>query len=335
MAPLTRCRAEAGRVPGPSSVEYYSQRAGAGLILCEAVAISPMGVGYPDTPGLWSKEQIQGWKQVTKAVHEKGGLIVAQLWHVGRISDPMYLDGRLPVAPSAIAPEGHVSLVRPYKSFVTPRALDEAEIPGIIEDYRQAAKNALEAGFDGVELHGANGYLPHQFLHVDSNKRTDRYGGPVENRARFMLEALDALISVYGAERTGIHLSPRCGGHSISNVDSPEVYDHLARELAKRKIAFVFAREGLREPRLLPKIKALFGGPVIANDELTREQGEALVASGEADAVAYGRLFIANPDLPKRFAQKAPLNTPDPNTFMGKGEKGYTDYPFLQDTTER
>ena len=331
MAPLTRCRAGIGRVPNASMVEYYRQRAGAGMIVSEATAISPMGVGYPNTPGLWTPEQIDGWKLVTQAVHKEGGCIVAQLWHVGRISDPVYLDGKLPLAPSAIAAEGHVSLLRPIHPFVTPRALDLSKIPGIIEEYRKAAQNALAAGFDGVELHGANGYLPDQFLHTESNQRTDSYGGSVENRARFLLEALDALISACGEDRVGLHLSPRGGTHSITNQEAEAIYKYVAREAGRRRIAFLFVRETLVEPRLAPMIRHEFGGPIIANELLSKEDGEKLLASGEADAVGYGRLFIANPDLPERFAKGAALNLPDPNTFMVAGTKGYIDYPVFAD----
>ena len=330
LAPLTRCRAGAGRVPGPSMVEYYRQRAGAGLILTEATAISPQAVGYPDTPGIWSDAQVAGWAAVTKAVHEAGGRIVLQLWHVGRVSDPVYLDGALPVAPSAIALPGHVSLLRPQKPFVTPRALATEEIPGIIADYRRAAENAKRAGFDGVEIHGANGYLPDQFLHAGSNTRTDLYGGSVENRARFMLEALDAAIGVWGADRVGLHLSPADNSHSMEDADRAAIYSHVAREAGRRQIAFLFAREPLEHPaRLAPELKKLFGGAFIANDGFTRESGERVLAAGEADAVAYGKTFIANPDLPVRFARNAPLNTPDPQTFFFGGDSGYTDDPTL------
>lgn len=333
MAPLTRCRASEGRVPNALMAEYYRQRAGAGLIITEATAVTPMGVGYPDTPGIWSQEQVEGWKLVTKAVHEAGGRIVLQLWHVGRISDPIYLDGELPVAPSAIAAEGHVSLVRPQKPYVTPRALETDEIPAIIEAYRKGAENALAAGFDGVELHGANGYLPDQFLQDGTNHRTDAYGGPVENRARFMLEALDAAISVWGADRVGLHLAPQGDSHSMKDSDVPGTFGYVAREAGKRGIAFLFVREGTDDPRRVgPELKKQFGGVYIANQGLTRETGEAVLEKGEADAISYGVSFIANPDLPRRFRENAPLNPPLPvATFYGPGEEGYTDYPFLED----
>jgi 2,4-dienoyl-CoA reductase-like NADH-dependent reductase (Old Yellow Enzyme family) len=329
MAPLTRCRASEGRVPNELMREYYQQRASAGLIISEATSISPTGVGYPDTPGIWSKEQVAGWKRVTDGVHNTGGRIVLQLWHVGRMSDPIYLNGALPVAPSAIAPGGHVSLVRPEKSFVTPRALELDEIPGIVAEYRRGAENALAAGFDGVELHGANGYLLDQFLQDVSNHRTDEYGGAIENRARLMLEAVDAAISVWGPSRVGLHLSPRGDVHSMGDSNKPATFGYVAREVGKRGIAFICVRESLGESRLVPELKKAFGGPVVANELFTKETGEQVLAKGEAEAVAYGKLFIANPDLPRRFALNAPLNEPVPDTFYATGPRGYTDYPSL------
>lgn len=333
MAPLTRCRAGAGRVPTPLMAEYYVQRASAGLIISEATAVTPMGVGYPDTPGIWSDEQVAGWQTVTKAVHDAGGRIVMQLWHVGRISDPYYLDGAQPVAPSAIAAEGHPSLLRPKKAFVTPRALELEEIPGIIEVYRKGAENAKIAGFDGVELHGANGYLLDQFLQDVSNHRTDAYGGPIENRARLMLEVADEVISVWGSGRVGVHLAPRCDSHSMGDSDPLATFTYLAKELAKRRIAFICAREHTGEDRIGPQIKAVFGGVYIANEQFTHESAEAALAAGDADAVAWGKLFIANPDLPQRFKQGAALNVPDSSTFYGGAIEGYTDYPALMPRT--
>lgn len=329
MAPLTRCRAGAGRVPTAMMAEYYAQRASAGLILSEATAVTPKGVGYPDTPGIWSDEQVEGWRQVTEAVHAAGGRIFLQLWHVGRVSDPVYLDGDLPVAPSAIAPEGHVSLIRPMKPYVTPRALAREEIPAIVEAYRRGAENAQAAGFDGVEIHGANGYLLDQFLQDGSNHRTDDYGGSIENRARLHLEVTDAAISVWGADRVGMHLSPRCDTHSMGDSNPAATFGYLARELGRRKLAFLFLRESLDEPRLAPQLKSAFGGPVIANEDLTFATANALLARGEADAAAWGKLFIANPDLPRRLQRGAPLNEPDRNTFYGRGPHGYIDYPTL------
>ncbi|MEO7097804.1 MAG: alkene reductase [Luteolibacter sp.] len=332
MAPLTRCRASEGRVPNVMMAEYYTQRSAFGFILTEATSISPTGVGYPNTPGIWSAEQVAGWKLVTKAVHDAGGQILLQLWHVGRVSDPVYLNGELPVAPSAIAPAGHVSLIRPMKEFVTPRALDLEEIPGIIEDYRRAAENAKAAGFDGVEIHGANGYLLDQFLQDASNHRTDEYGGSIENRARLMLEVTDAVISVWGADRVGMHLAPRGDAHGVGDSDLSSVFHHVARELGKRKIAFLCARESFDQPALGPSLKQSFGGVYIANESFTADAARAAILSGEADAVAFGKSAIANPDLVERFKTNAPLNAPDPSTFYGDGPVGYIDYPFLETT---
>jgi 2,4-dienoyl-CoA reductase-like NADH-dependent reductase (Old Yellow Enzyme family) len=329
MAPLTRARAGVIRTPNALMAEYYRQRASAGLILSEATSVDPMGVGYADTPGIWSEEQVDGWTSITEAVHEEGGRIFLQLWHVGRISDPIFLDGRLPVAPSAIAADGHVSLVRPQKAFVTPRALETNEIPGIIEAFRRGAENAQRAGFDGVELHGANGYLLDQFLQDSTNHRADEYGGSIENRARLMLAATDAAISVWGADRVGMHLAPRGDAHDMGDSNPAETFGYVARELGKRRIAFICARESLGEQRLGPVLKKAFGGVWIANEKFTRETAEQVIAAGEADAVAFGQLFIANPDLPERFANSAPLNAPDPATFYVPGEHGYVDYPAL------
>lgn len=329
MAPLTRCRADEGRVPNALMAEYYVQRASAGLIISEATAVTPMGVGYPDTPGIWSDEQIRGWSNVTQAVHANGGKIVLQLWHVGRISDPIYLNGELPVAPSAIQPAGHVSLVRPMKEFVTPRALETEEIADIVEAYRQGAENAKAAGFDGVEIHGANGYLLDQFLQSSTNQRTDRYGGSVENRARLLLEVTDAAISVWGAGRVGVHLAPRADAHDMGDANRAETFGYVARELGKRGIAFICAREKAADDSLTPQLKKEFGGVFIANERFTKEQANAWLAEGKADAVAFGIPFIANPDLPARLEQDAALNEPHPETFYGSGPVGYIDYPRL------
>lgn len=330
MAPLTRARSGPERIPNALMVEYYTQRASAGLIISEATAVCPMGVGYADTPGIWSQEQVDGWKLITDSVHKAGGRIILQLWHVGRISDPMFLNGALPVAPSAIAAEGHVSLVRPIKAYETPRALEESEIPDIVEAYRKGAENALAAGFDGVEIHGANGYLLDQFLQDKTNKRTDSYGGSIGNRARLMLEVTDAVISVWGADRVGMHLAPRSDSHDMGDSNPEETFLYVARELGKRGIAFICARESLGDNRLGPKIKAASGVPFIANEKFTLVTGNEVLAAGEADAVAFGVPFIANPDLPARFASNAPLNPPNPQTFYGAGSPGYTDYPSLE-----
>lgn len=329
MAPLTRCRAEAGRVPGALMAEYYVQRASAGLIISEATAVTPQGVGYPDTPGIWSAEQVQGWKNITSAVHAAGGRIVLQLWHVGRISDPHYLDGELPVAPSAVRPKGHVSLLRPLRDFVTPRALDSAEIAGIVAAYRQGAANAKAAGFDGVEVHGANGYLLDQFLQDSTNRRTDQYGGSLENRARLLLEVTDACIEVWGAGRVGVHLAPRADAHDMGDSDRAATFGYVARELGKRGIAFLCAREHEAADSLGPQLKQAFGGVYIANERFTKAQAERWLAEGKADAVAFGIPFIANPDLPARLAADAPLNEPDSSTFYAAGPAGYLDYPTL------
>jgi 2,4-dienoyl-CoA reductase-like NADH-dependent reductase (Old Yellow Enzyme family) len=329
MSPLTRTRASQGRVPNSLMREYYVQRASAGLIITEATSVTPQGVGYPDTPGLWSDDQVRGWSAITQAVHEAGGRIFAQLWHVGRISHPHYLDGALPVSASAIAASGHVSLLRPQQPYPVPRALETSELPGVIEAYRMGAKNALRAGFDGVEVHGANGYLLDQFLQDSTNKRTDHYGGPIENRARLLLEVADAAISVWGASRVGMHLAPRGDAHSMGDSNPAATFGYVARELGKRKLAFLLAREHLGEDRLGPHLKREFGGITIANEGFTPESAEKLVASGEADAVAFGKAFIANPDLPERIKRGAPLNAPDFSTFYGNSSKGYTDYPAL------
>ena len=331
MAPLTRSRAVgAGRVPNALMAEYYVQRASAGLILSEATSVTPMGVGYADTPGIWSDEQVEGWKQVTEAVHRAGGRIFLQLWHVGRISDPLFLNGDRPVAPSAVKPAGHVSLVRPVKEYETPRALDLEEIPGIVAAYRKGAENAKKAGFDGVEIHGANGYLLDQFLQDKTNQRSDAYGGSIENRARLMLEVTDACIETWGADRVGMHLAPRRDAHDMGDSTPLETFGYVARELGKRGIAFICAREALGPDSLGPQLKEIFGGVYIANEKMSKESAEELLSSGKADAVAWGQWFIANPDLPARLKTGAPLNPARPDKFYAPGAEGYTDYPALQ-----
>ncbi len=329
LAPLTRCRASAGRVPNDLMREYYAQRTSAGLMLSEATSVSPMGVGYPDTPGIWSDEQVAGWKRITEAVHQAGGTILLQLWHVGRISHPDYLGGALPVAPSAIAPKGHVSLMRPMRDYVVPRALDLNEIPGIVAEYRRGAENAKRAGFDGVEVHGANGYLLDQFLQDGSNVRTDAYGGPIENRARLMLEVVDACIGVWGADRVGLHLSPRGDAHTMGDSNPLATFGYVAQETGRRKLAFLCTRERQGPDSIGAQLRQAFGGVLIGNEKFTKETAAAALNAGAADAVAFGQLFIANPDLPARFKLDAPLNTPDPATFYAQGPKGYTDYPAL------
>ena len=348
MAPLTRSRATPDtRVPTPLQVEYYRQRAGAGLIISEATSVSAMGVGYAATPGIWSDEQTEGWKNVTQAVHAAGGRMVLQLWHVGRISDPLFLGGALPQAPSAVRPRGHVSLVRPEKEYVTPRALETNEIPGIIAAFKKGAENAKAAGFDGVHIHGANGYLLDQFLQDSTNQRSDAYGGSREKRARLMLEVADACIDVWGADRVGMHLAPRMDSHDMGDSDRLGTFLYVARELGKRGLGWIAAREAVIGPEtklvdsqgrpreaankesIGPAMKDAFGGPFIANEGFDQASAEKAIGEGKADAVAFGKLFIANPDLPKRFAGSAPLNAWDTKTFYSGGAEGYVDYPAL------
>ncbi|MBS7809785.1 alkene reductase [Roseococcus pinisoli] len=331
MAPLTRMRAFDERSAGPLQAAHYAQRAGAGLILTEATSVSPQGVGYPNTPGIWSEKQVQGWTEVTAAVHAAGGRIVSQLWHVGRISDPSLLDGQPPVAPSAIAAEGDVSVLRPKRPFPVPRALETGEIPGILADVRKGAENAKRAGFDGVELHGANGYLFDQFLHDGSNKRTDRYGGSIENRARFLLEAVDAILEVWPADRVGVHLNLMSSSHSMKDSDPRALFGYVAEQLDARKIAFIFGREALDrgDEAIGPIVRKKFRGAYIINEGLTRETAEAAIERGEADAASFGRLYMANPDLVERFRREAPLNALVAETIYGADERGYNDYPAL------
>jgi 2,4-dienoyl-CoA reductase-like NADH-dependent reductase (Old Yellow Enzyme family) len=329
MAPLTRSRASEGRVPNALMAKYYEQRATAGLILSEATAVTPHGVGYADTPGLWSDEQVEGWKQITTAVHAKGGVIFAQLWHVGRISDPSFLNGEPPVAPSAIAANGHVSLLRPQRPYPVPRALETSELASIVAAYKKAAENAKKAGFDGVEIHGANGYLLDQFLQSKTNQRTDSYGGSVENRARLMLEVTDAAIAVWGANRVGMHLAPRRDSHDMGDDNPAETFGYVARELGKRKIAFIFTREALGEDSLSPMMKKEFGGVFIANEKMDKVVAQQVLDSGKADAIAFGKDYISNPDLVERLQSGAPLNQWNAETFYAVGATGYTDYPAL------
>jgi 2,4-dienoyl-CoA reductase-like NADH-dependent reductase (Old Yellow Enzyme family) len=333
MAPLTRARATAdGRVPTALVRDYYAQRASAGLILSEATSVLPGGVGYERTPGIWSPEQVAGWRPVTDAVHAAGGRIFLQLWHVGRISDPALLGGQLPVAPSAIAARGNVSLLRPERPYVTPRALQRAEIPGIVAAYGQGAANAQAAGFDGVEIHAANGYLIDQFLQDGSNHRTDDYGGAIENRARLLLEIADACIAVWGPARVGVHLAPRGDAHDMGDSAPLALFSHVARQLGQRRIAFLCAREHAGPDRIGPALKRAFGGIFIANEGFDGISAQADLAAGNADAIAFGKLFIANPDLPRRLYEGLPLNAPQPATFYADGPHGYTDYPTADKT---
>jgi len=329
MAPLTRLRGTADHIPTPIIGEYYSQRATAGLIISEGIPVDPMGVGYANVPGIWSEAQTEAWKPITEAIHRAGGRIFAQIWHVGRISDPTFLDGKLPVAPSAIAAAGTVSLLRPKREYVTPRALQTDEVKDVVEAFCRGAKNAQTAGFDGVDLHGANGYLLDQFLQNGTNHRTDQYGGSLENRARLLLEATDAAISVFGAGRVGIHLAPRGDSHGISDSNPATTFGYVARELGRRKIAFIVAREHVGPDSLGPTLKQQFGGVFVANEGLDQATGQQLMDEGKADAVAYGKYFIANPDLPERFKRQTALNPLVVETIYAPGSLGYTDYPSL------
>ncbi|MBB6273889.1 2,4-dienoyl-CoA reductase-like NADH-dependent reductase (Old Yellow Enzyme family) [Pedobacter cryoconitis] len=334
MAPLTRCRCAADAIPNEIMVDYYRQRAGAGLIIAEATAVTPMGLGYPNTPGIWSEPQIKAWKKITDAVHQEEGKIFLQIWHVGRMSDPVYLHGQLPVAPSPIAPKGHISLIRPQKGFVIPRELELSEISGIVEAFKKGAENAMKAGFDGVEIHGANGYLLNQFFNEGSNQRTDIYGGSLENRARLMLDVVDAVVSVCGAGRVGLHISPQEDEHSMLQSDyatTLKEYAYLMEEVNKRQIAFVFVREGFHCPnRFGLQLKNIFNGTFIINEDFTPAQAENAVKNGQADAAAFGRLFISNPDLPERIKRDAGFNELVPERYYFTPiESGYTDYPTL------
>mgnify|MGYP003392341636 CR=1 FL=1 len=335
MAPLTRMRAP-GNIPTGLMADYYAQRAGAGLIIAEATPISPQGIGYPAVPGIYSDAQVAAWTNITEAVHAKNGHIFLQLWHVGRISHPDFHEGRLPVAPSAIAPEGNAITPHGMKPFVTPRALETDEIQGIVEDYRQAAKNALAAGFDGIEIHSANGYLLDQFLRDGTNKRTDRHGGTPENRVRFLLEVIAAVTSVCGAERVGVRLSPSGTFNDMTDSDPETFFVYLLGKLNPLGLAYLHIvdalesdiRHGANVIDLDVIRKAYHGTLIVCGGYDQARAGEAL-AQGRADAVAFGQLYIANPDLAERFKLNAPLNEPAPATFYGGNEKGYTDYPAL------
>ncbi len=330
MAPLTRARSGVDRIPGPLVAQYYAQRASAGLIISEATSVTPGGVGYAGTPGIWSDAQVAGWRLTTEAVHKAGGLIFMQLWHVGRISDPLFLDGQAPVAPSAIAAKGDVSLLRPKRPYPIPRPLSLEEVADVVEAFRRGAQNAKRAGFDGVELHGANGYLLDQFLQDGSNHRIDAYGGPIENRARLLLEAVDAAISVFGPARVGLHLSPRGDAHDMGDSDPASTFEYVAKAMGERGIAFLMAREHRAADSLASRLKKAFGGVYIVNEGFNFEIAKLVVASGAADAVGFGKFFISNPDLPARLAAGAALAPWAPETFYSAGSEGYVDYPALQ-----
>jgi N-ethylmaleimide reductase len=339
LAPLTRNRAGEGLAPTALNALHYAQRASGGLLITEASQISPQGMGYPNTPGIYSAEQVEGWRLVTEAVHAKGGKIFLQLWHVGRISHPdLQPNGELPVAPSAIAPEGEAATYTGMKPFVTPRALEISEIPQIVEQYRLGAKNAIAAGFDGVEIHGANGYLIDQFLQDNTNQRTDIYGGSLENRARFLMEVTEAVVAECGSDRVGVRLSPSGTFNSMYDSHRAATFSYAVKELNRFNLAYLHLVaprvEGFGTAEDQPELGAdffrtIYNGTIMTAGGYTLETGNAAIASGHADLVAFGRLYIANPDLVERFTINAPLNTPDRNTFYGGDEKGYTDYPTL------
>jgi N-ethylmaleimide reductase len=335
MAPMTRNRADERDAPRALNVEYYRQRASAGLIITEASQVSPQGKGYPRTPGTYSAAQVAGWRQITDAVHGAGGRIFLQLWHVGRISHPSTQPGGvLPVAPSAIAAEGTIATANGPQPFVTPRALATAEIPGIVEQFRHGALNALAAGFDGVEIHGANGYLVDQFLRDGTNRRTDIYGGSRENRARFLRETVEAVVGVWGADHVGVRLSPLGNFNSMSDSDPARTFGHAAELLGRYGLAYLHVVEGGHESGSGPfdwaGLKRRFKGPYIANGSYDRERADAVLAAGRADLVSFGTPYVANPDLVERFRLGAPLTPSDRATFYGGDARGYTDYPPLE-----
>jgi N-ethylmaleimide reductase len=337
LSPMTRSRALDGNVPNPLAATYYAQRASAGLIITEATQVSRQGVGYIRTPGMHSPAQVAGWRKVTDAVHKAGGRIFAQLWHVGRVSHPDFHGGALPVAPSALPVEGEAFTHNGKVKIVTPRALETHELPGIVAQFRAAAGNAKAAGFDGIELHGANGYLLDQFLRDGANRRTDAYGGSVANRAKFPLEVTDAVISVWGPERVGYKLSPHFAGYSMSDSNPVETFSHLVKELGRRKVGYIHIGEAIAGPmaapagtvRVTPILRSIFGGAVMVNGGYDARSANAAIARGEADLVAFGVPFLANPDLPARYRINGQLNAADPATFYAGEDKGYIDYPAL------
>jgi len=337
LSPMTRSRALPGNVPNPIAATYYAQRASAGLLITEASQVSPQGVGYIRTPGIHSTAQVAGWQKITQAVHQAGGKIFAQLWHVGRVSHPDFHDGALPIAPSALDVEGEAFTSNGKVKIVKPRALEWHEVAGVVQQFQTAAENAKAAGFDGVELHGANGYLLDQFLRDGANRRTDAYGGSVANRARFPLEVTEAVIGVWGPQRVGYKLSPYFAGYSMSDSNPIETFSYLARELNKRRVSYLHVGEAIAGPmaapagtvRMTPILRAIFSGTLIVNGGYDARTGNAAIAREETDLVAFGVPFLANPDLPARYLKNAPLNSPDQSTFYAGEEKGYIDYPAL------
>jgi N-ethylmaleimide reductase len=336
MAPLTRSRAGPGNVPTVLSALYYAQRASAGLIISEATQVAPEGQGYISTPGIHSAEQVAGWKCVTGAVHACGGRMVAQLWHVGRISHPSFQPGgALPVAPSAIRPNAKAFTANGFQEIPTPRALETSEIPGIVAQFAQGARNALAAGFDGVEVHGANGYLIDQFLRDGTNKRTDAYGGSIENRMRFLLEVVDAVSAAVGAERTGLRISPQNGQNDIADSNPQSLFNRVAAALSGKGLAYLHVIEGDTGGAAVPPfdylaIKRAFGGPFMANNGFDKVRANDAIAQGRADLVAFGKPFISNPDLVTRLYLDMPLSPLNRETLYGGAEQGYTDYPVLR-----
>jgi N-ethylmaleimide reductase len=336
MAPMTRCRAVEGNVPNPLAVTYYMQRSQAGLIVTEGSQVSPQGVGYIRTPGIYSPEQVAGWGRVTEAVHRSNSKIFLQLWHVGRVSHPDFLGGEKPIAPSALPVEGSIHTPFGKKQIEDPRALELDEMPTIIDQYRSGAANAKEAGFDGVEIHGANGYLLDQFLRDGSNRRRDRYGGSLQNRARLPLEVARSVIDVFGAHRVGYRISPHFQRYSISDSDPLKTFSYLAEELNDLKLGYLHMIEYVGGPmavapekRFASSIREIFKGTLILNGGYDAEKGNEAIRKGQADLISYGALFLANPDLPERFKKNSPLNAPDIKTFYAGEERGYIDYPTL------
>ncbi len=334
MAPMTRNRAGQGNAPTALNAEYYAQRASAGLIITEASQVSPQGVGYPGTPGIHTDRQVAGWRLVTGEVHARGGRIFLQLWHVGRISHPsLQPDGELPVAPSGIKPAGEAFTFEGMQPFVTPRELGTHEIPGIVGQFREAAVNAKTAGFDGVEIHAANGYLLDQFLRDGTNQRGDRYGGSVENRVRFPLEVVQAVAEVWGSDRVGVRISPTGTFNNMHDSSPDRTFGGFVEKLAPLGLAYLHVVEEIPEFDYT-NLRRLCRGPCMANGGYTLKQAEAAIAVGRADLVSFARPFLANPDLPRRFALGAPLNPPDTTSFYGGDARGYTDYPTLEQLQE-
>ncbi|MFH1119276.1 MAG: alkene reductase [Bacteroidota bacterium] len=338
MSPLTRRRAGEGGVPVEMNAIYYAQRASAGLIIAEASQISPQGVGYMDTPGIHSQEQAEGWKNVTGAVHAKKGLIFLQLWHVGRVSHSLLQPGNaLPVSASAISGGDYITTPEGKKPMEVPRSLELSEIPDIVEDYRKAAANAMEAGFDGVEIHAANSYLLDQFMHSSSNIRTDKYGGSIENRCRLTLEVTDAICEEIGSDKTGIRLAPSNIRYGMDDIDPAALFEYVINQLDQRNLAYLHLVEPMlsleHHPHMIQHVAKHFrkhySGTLITAGNYTPDSGRKAVEAGYADLVAFGRLFIANPDLPERIAGSVSLNIPDPDTFYTGGTQGYIDYPFI------